>query len=134
MDRRKFIAIVPAAAATALLPGCYGPAPYAGPPPPYEYYYYPHVDVYFSLYDGWYYYWSDSVWLRVRTLPPHIHLDPSYRRTIILPDHPPYREHPKHRRDYPPPATWRPVPKRDRDERTHNDRIHQQYLKRWKTK
>lgn len=141
MERRKLIGLLGGACVAAISPGlagCYGPAPY-GPPDPwppqyYDYYYYPHVDVYFHIYTGWYYYRSGSVWWRVRRLPPHIHLDHRYRRPIVIRDDLPYRRHPQHRKTYPPPRDWRPEPRRDRQERDDNRRQHEEYLRRWKKK
>ena len=139
MNRRKLIGLLGGACMAAFAPGlagCYGPAPYGPPYPPqyYDYYYYPHVDVYFQIYTGWYYYRSDNVWWRARHLPPHIRLDPRYRRPIVIREDQPYRQHPQHRAAYPPPSEWRPEPHRDRQERDDNRRQHEEYLKRWKKK
>lgn len=141
MERRKLIGLLGGAGIAAIFPGlagCYGPAPY-GPPHPtppqyYDYYYYPHVDVYFHIYTGWYYYRSGDVWRRTRRLPPHIRLDPRYRRPIVVRDDPPHRKYPEHRKTYPPPRDWRPEPRQDRRERDDNRRQHEEYLKRWKKK
>ncbi len=139
MERRKLIGLLGGACMAAITPGlagCYGPAPYGPPYPPqyYDYYYYPHVDVYFHIYTGWYYYQSGGVWSRARHLPPHIRLDHRYRRPIVIRDDPPHRQHPRHRKTYPPPRDWRPEPHRDRRERDDNRRQHEEYLKRWKKK
>ena len=137
MERRKLIGILGGTCMTVIasgLAGCYGPAPYGAPYPLqyYDYYYYPHVDVYFHIYTGWYYYRSGDVWLRTLRLPPHIRLDPRYRRPIVVREDPPHRQYPEHRETYPPPRDWRPEPSPDREERDHNSRQHEEYLKRWK--
>lgn len=137
MERRKFVGLIGAAAAAAFAPGltaCYGPPPYGRPqpvPPRYEYYYYPQADVYFHIYTGWYYYRSDGIWWRSRHLPLNIRLSPRYRRLVVVKEAPPYRRYPQHRESYPPPRNWRPDPRRDREEREHNRRVHQEYLRRW---
>ena len=139
MERRKLIGLLGGACIAAIAPGlagCYGPAPHGPSYPPqyYDYYYYPHVNVYFHIYTGWYYYLSGDVWLRTRRLPPHIRLDPRYRRPVVIREDPPHRRHPEHRKTYPPPRDWRSEPHRDRRERDDNRRQHEEYLKRWKKK
>jgi hypothetical protein len=91
------------------------------------------MDVYFHIYTGWYYYRSGGIWWRTRTLPPQVHLDPRYRKRIVVRNEPPYRRPPEPREAYPPPD-WRPDPRRDREEREHNRRVHEEYLKRWKNR
>lgn len=132
MDRRGAIRMLAGGAALALA-GC-GPAYYGRPPPRpawhYDYYYYPHVDVYFHVYSGYYYYVVGGAWNRARALPPHIHLDPRYRVSLSIRDDRPYVQHPQHRRAYPPPPQFRADPRRDREERQHNLRLYQDYQKR----
>lgn len=97
------------------LAGCDWPA-YEGPPshpyPPYyygyyDYYYYPYSEVYFHVYSGWYYYRDHGRWLRVRHLPPHIHLDQRHRHRLIIRDKTPWQRHEEHRRQYPPTTGYR---------------------------
>ena len=142
MERRKLIGLLGGAGIAAIVPGlsgCYGPGDYGPPHPPpppyyYDYYYYPPVNVYFHIHTGRYYYRSGNVWWRTRRLPPHIYLDPRYRRPIVIRDDPPYKRYPQHREAYPPPRDWRPEPRSDREERDHNNRQHEEYLLRWKGK
>lgn len=89
--------------------GCTGPyrtaPPYYGYPPYYyDYYYYPDVYVYFHIYTGWYYFWYDGIWWRVRELPPYIHLHPPHRVLLRIHDEYPYIHHDEHRRKFPPPV------------------------------
>ena len=111
--RIRLLAGALAAAVLPGLPGCVGP-PYAGPPPrgypPWydDYYYYPHVGVYFHIYSGHYWYRHGPRWRRVRRLPPHIRLHPRHRVHLRVPGEHPYRRHDEHRRRYPPPPEPRP--------------------------
>jgi hypothetical protein len=52
----------------------------------YDYYYYPHMDVYFHLFSGDYYYRRDGRWLRARTLPPGKWIDRRYRVRLRIED------------------------------------------------
>jgi hypothetical protein len=97
----------------------------------YDYYYYPHLGVYFHLYSGHYYYRDGAAWVRVRALPHHIHLDHRVRRTLVIKDPEPYRRHERHREHYRPPADFRQDRAYDRPERQHNERQHQEYRRRW---
>lgn len=136
MERREAIRGLVATAALAMT-GC-GPAYYGRPPPGpppvpawhYDYYYYPHVDVYFHVYSGYYYYVIGGAWRRTRVLPPHIHLDPRYRINLNIRDDRPYVRHSEHRRAYPPPPQYRGDPRRDREERQYNLRLYEEYRKR----
>lgn len=108
-----------------------------GPPYPdyyYDYYYYPHTDVYFQLYTGEYYYRTGRDWHRARILPRVIYLDPRERVTIRIRDPKPYLHAPAHRKAYPPPPNYRYVPNRERDraEREHNLRQHEQFRDRYR--
>ena len=104
----------------------YDDGPYA-----YDYYYYPHVGVYFHLFSGHYYYRDHDRWLRVRALPPHIVLDHRVRRSLVIRDPQPYRHHEQHRAQYRAPPAFRHEPRYDRPEREHNRRLHEEYRKRW---
>jgi hypothetical protein len=141
MYRRKMIGLLGGACTIALasgLTGCYGPAYYEEPaPPPYydDYYYYPDVDVYFQIYTGWYYYKADGIWWRTKHLPTRYHLDPWYRRPLVMKANPAHRPPPPHREAFPPPPAHRPpASTRNREERQHNERMHEEYILRWKHK
>ena len=112
--RVRLLAAVLASLAPMALPGCVGPAyvaaPRRYPPYYYDYYYYPDVGVYFHLYSGWYYYRDHGRWLRVRRLPPHIHLHPQQRYVLRGPEKEPWRHYEEHRRKYPPRALPRQTP------------------------
>lgn len=132
MDRREMMRILAGGAAIAVT-GC-GPAYYQAPPPRpawyYDYYYYPHVGVYFHIYSGYYYYPVDGRWHRARTLPSRIYLDPRVRVRLDIKADRPYVRYDRHRRAYPPPRQYRPDPRRNREERQHNLRQHEQYRRR----
>lgn len=115
VDRNR-LRLLTGIAASVLLPvlsGCTGtyreaPPPYGYPPYYYDYYYYPDVYVYFQIYTGWYYYWYDGIWWRVRELPPYIHLHPQYRVLLNIRDEYPYLRHDEHRRKFQPPPVQPP--------------------------
>lgn len=90
----------------------------------YDYYYYPGTSVYFQIHTGYYYYQDHGRWLRARQLPPSIHLDPGYRRHMIIHDAQPYQHHDEHEREYGThagggPKGDRPDHPRDRDGDDH---------------
>ncbi len=95
-----------------------------------DYYYYPHVGVYFHLYSGDYYYRDGHSWVRVRVLPSRIYLDHRLRRTVVIPDAPPYRWHERHREEHALPPDFRRDRGHDRAERDHNYRRHLEYRER----
>jgi len=122
------------AAVMLLAAACNGPAYRAGPAAySHDYYYYPHTDVYYRIYTGDYYYRSGDDWLRVRVLPRSVYLDPRVRVTLRIDDPRPYVRHREHRAAHPPPPGYRFVPDRDRDraEREHNLRRHEEYRERY---
>lgn len=131
MDRRGMFRILAGGAAMALA-GCapvyYGPEP--RPDWRYDYYYYPHVDVYFHVYSGYYFYRDRDAWRRTRVLPSVYVLDPRYRVNLRIRDDRPYVRHPQHRQAYPPPPQFRPDRNRDRQERQYHTRQHEEYRKR----
>lgn len=95
-----------------------------------DYFYYPHVGVYFHLYSGHYYYRDGRSWVRVRVLPPHIFLDHRVRRRLVIKEAEPYRRHAAHRESYRLPHDFKRDRKHDRAEREYNRREHQKYRKR----
>ncbi len=110
MVERSRIRLLTGALASVLLPGLSGCAwpPYEGPPRGYaphryDYYYYPHEDVYYHIYTDHYYYRDGPVWWHSQRLPDHIRLDSGYRVWLRIWDDKPWRRHHKHRRKYPPP-------------------------------
>ena len=97
----------------------------------YDYYYYPSLGVYFSLYTGYYYYRTGTVWQRVRRLPPGYYLDYRDRRSLVIRDNHPYQHDQRYRQTYRPPANFRPTPERNREERQHNNRQHDEYMRKY---
>jgi hypothetical protein len=97
----------------------------------YDYYYYPHVGVYFHLHSGHYYYRDGGSWVRVRVLPRHIWLDHRVRRTLVIREPEPHRRYQTHRERYRLPHDFRLDRAHDRGEREHNRRQHQEYRRRW---
>jgi hypothetical protein len=111
MVERSRIRLLTGALASVLLPGlsgCVWP-PYERPPSRgypaqyYDYYYYPHEEVYYHIYTDRYYYRDGPVWWHSRRPPDHIRLDPGYRIWLKIRDDRPWRRHHEHRRKYPPP-------------------------------
>ena len=96
----------------------------------YDYYYYPHVGVYFHLHSGHYYYRDGRSWVRVYALPQHIALDHRVRRTLMIREAEPYHRHEKHRQHYRLSRDFRLDRAHDRAERDHNHRQHQEYRRR----
>jgi hypothetical protein len=87
MVERSRIRLLSGALASILLPGlsgCVWP-PYEGSPLRgypghyYDYYYYPHEEVYYHIYTDRYYYRDGPVWWHSRRPPDYIRLDPGYR-------------------------------------------------------
>ena len=66
----------------------------------YEYDFYPRVAVYFHLSTGYYFYEEHGRWIRVRQLPPHIHLDIRHRKHLSIRDPFPYIRYSEHARLY----------------------------------
>jgi hypothetical protein len=105
---------------------------YDDPPSAYrhDYYFYPHVGVYFHLHSGHYYYRDGPSWVRARVLPRHIFLDHRVRRALVIRDAAPYRHHETHRERYRAPQDFKHDRQRDRTEREHNHRRHEDYRRR----
>lgn len=109
MQRRRFIRLLAGGASLALGVGA-GACTYRNDYPRsgwyrypyayYDYYYYPGVNVYFHIYTGYYYYYDDGRWLRVRVLPRHIHLNPAHRRRFHIRSSHPYERNQEHRREW----------------------------------
>jgi hypothetical protein len=118
----------------------YGPV-YHAPPPhakalPRHYHYYPHADVYFDIHLGYYYYRSNKAWLKVRYLPRHIHLHPAYRVSLRVDYDKPYLRHKEHHKIHHPRIKYKVIKEkerriRNREEREHNFRRHEEYLKKY---
>lgn len=96
-----------------------------------DYYYYPHVGVYFHLYSGHYYYRDGKGWVRVRVLPSHLYLDHRARRPLVIRTVKPYKKYEAHRERYGPPHDFKRDRAHDRAEREHNRRRHKEYLNRF---
>lgn len=88
------------------------------------YYYYPGVSVYYHLQSGYYFYYSGSVWIKVRVLPRHIHLDGHDRVKIRIKGKRPYLHHDKHQHRYKSRKHFKRQGRHDEDEREHNRRQH----------
>lgn len=99
----------------------------------YDYYYYPGVSVYFHYSTGDYYYRTGNRWVRTRTLPSHIHLDPRTRRNIKVKTDRPYKKYPEHRRSYQPQPKIRPDVKRNRQEREYHRKTYRHHKKQQET-
>ena len=95
-----------------------------------NYYYYPHVGVYFHLYSGDYYFRDGPNWKRVRVLPSHIFLDHRVRRVILIEEPEPYKRHKVHRERYKVTYNLRRNREHDWDERLHNHKQHLKYRRR----
>lgn len=101
----------------------------------YDYYYYPHLDVYFHVFSGDYYYRRDGRWLRARSLPRDRWVDGHYRVKLRIDDDVPYRRHREHFARHGMPGQWErdrdrnrsQWEKRDREERQHNIDRHIEY-------
>lgn len=88
----------------------YHPVP---PPPPahiwFDFWYYPHVSVYYDYRLGFYYYPSGGRWIKVRVLPPHLRGRLGSHVDVRSRDRDPWRHHEEHRRKHPP-ERFRPKP------------------------
>ncbi len=89
---------------------------------PYDYYYYPSVRVYFQYSSGFYFYISNGRWIRNRTLPPHVRLNPSDRVFLRLKSDKPYHSNRQHVEKYRPHPKVKPTPSTDRKERTSHQK------------
>ena len=121
-----------------LFGGCVYDPHYNVPPPsarhyydPYDYYYYPGVNVYFHFTTGFYYYHDRTRWIRTHILPPHIYIYPHDRVRIKIKSKEPYLRHNEHKERYTP----RPMPKYKIEkkssikEREENRMLHDNYKK-----
>lgn len=122
--------------AAVALAGCVaypygGPGYYASSPYYYDYYYYPHADVYFQLYTGEYYYRSGGAWRRSRTLPPNIYLDRRDREQLQIRDKTPYARD-RDRRSTIRTPTYQRNPAYNREERQYNERRHEEYRQKYR--
>lgn len=126
-------AVALALGACAPYPHRHGPAYGAYPPYYYDYYYYPHADVYFHIYTGEYYYRSGGHWRRAKALPKGIYLDPKDRRQLHIRDaREPYRYQQQHRETQRarPGYRYKRNPRLNQQERQHNRRRYDEYRKR----
>ena len=77
-------------------PVYYGPPAYPDYHPNYyDYYYYPSVGVYFHFTSGYYYYRDRDRWVRVKRLPPNIHIDAKDRVKLRIDSDKPYTKYSK---------------------------------------
>lgn len=79
-----------------------------------DYYYYPDIQVYYSISTGYYFYRSGGIWVRARMLPRRYILNPRSRVRIRAPRHRPYEHFPDHQRMYREQPRYRPQPEHDR--------------------
>jgi len=126
------LAFLAAAALTACVSYPYGaqPAYYGTSPYYYDYYYYPHADVYFQLYTGEYYYRSGGAWRHSRSLPRNVYLDRRDREQLHIKSRSPYA-HDRDRRSVQRPAYQR-NPAQNRQERQYNERRHEEYRQKYR--
>jgi hypothetical protein len=135
LARREFLNGVAVPAALGLSLGLGACVVYPDRPPPYvdypnyyyDYYYYPHLDVYFHIFSGDYYYRRDGRWLRTRVLPRGIWLDRRRRIPLHIKKKRPYEHHREHRSKYAKPEEWRRDKDRSRREREDEDRWERQH-------
>ncbi|MGA7802893.1 MAG: hypothetical protein WCC36_19005 [Gammaproteobacteria bacterium] len=139
MIDRTFIGTVPLALlAAAALAACVA-YPYQGAPPSYaqspyyyDYYYYPHADVYFQLYTGEYYYRSGGSWRRSRSLPNTIYLDGRNRSQLRIPGNTPYgRDRDRRSVQRAPGPSYQRNPTQNREARRYNERRHEEYRQKY---
>ncbi len=129
-------AMAPMLLLVAGLSGCYWPiheeTPAYGPAYggyPYDYYYYPSVDVYYQLRSGDYFYRRDhnGRWLHARTLPPNFRLERRDRIDLRMDSNRPWERHDEHIGRYRPRPDYKPDPRLDRGERKHNQVVYERY-------
>jgi len=124
------------------LAGCHA-QPYRPAPPyppahaynwyPYDYFYYPRVQVYFHVSTGYYWYPRHGQWVRARQLPPGVVILPHDRVRIRVEQGEPWRYVQRHQQQYRPYVVPRQerVPRqlqdRSRVERDHNRRLYREY-------
>jgi len=131
MDKKKYIPAIGVLGLMLMTSSCfhdpyYHDSYYYGPPSyhvggtyyPYDYYYYPSVRVYFQYSSGFYFYISNSRWIRSRVLPPHIRLSDRDRVFLRLKSDKPYKLNRQHAERYRPRPNIKPTPSTDRKERT----------------
>jgi len=106
----------------------HGPPTYTASGYYYDYYYYPYTSVYFHISTGEYYYRTDGSWHRSRTLPRNIYIDPRDRVKLRISDPKPYAHNSERRAQHRVPSYhYQPNPVRNRQERQHNVRRHEEY-------
>ena len=138
MATRMLIGLV-AILLTATAAGLSGCAAYYGPPATYvrspyyyDYYYYPHADVYFQIYSGEYYYRSGGAWRRSRALPKNVYPDRRDRGPMHIPGKTPYTHNVQRPQARPSPnRQYQRSPQQNREERQNNTRRHEEYRKRY---
>lgn len=103
--------------ACVVVPADYETAPHYhhGPVVWYDYWYYPHVGIYFDVHRSLYFYYVDGRWVSTRILPRHYHGRLGDRIKLRLKDKRPYVRHREHVKKYPgrkysPPARPRSHP------------------------
>ena len=72
---------------------------------PWDYYYYPDIQVYFRYSTGYYYYYTDGTWLKSKILPPRYKLHHDRRVHLRIEDDRPYLHNREHVKKYRPPVT-----------------------------
>lgn len=114
-------------------------SPYATYPDHYyDYYFYPHIGVYFHLFSGDYYIRQHGRWRRLHALPPGIWLDPHFRVPLHVRKHRPHKYYNEHYSKHAKPKAWkrrkkkshRDLEKRNHRERRHNTDRHGEYHKK----
>ena len=104
-----------------------GRSPYADYPDYYyDYYFYPHLGVYFHLFSGDYYHRRHGRWQRTRALPRGIWLDNHYRVPLHTRRHQPYKRYDEHYSKHAKPKEWQRGKQRSRSEREERDRRERQ--------
>lgn len=136
MDKAKYIRVIGALGLTMMSscfydPYYYGASPYHHPHGtyyPYDYYYYPSVQVYFQYSTGFYFYISDGIWTRSRVLPPHFLLNSRDRVPLWIKSDKPYQQNLQHVEKYRPRPDIKQTPGKDRYERETLRKAHKEQL------
>lgn len=126
----SLIPVLMTSAASISLTGC--AAYYDRPSPvyqrsvytPYDYYYYPSVQIYFNVATGYYYYRDGAIWLRTRILPSRYLLDSRDRVRVVIKSDKPYLWNEQHRATYQKNPAYKVDRARDLQERNYHGNQH----------
>lgn len=136
MDKTKYIRVVTVLGFMMMASSCVYDPYYHGQSPyysdrayyPYDYYYYPSARVYFQYSTGFYFFISDGIWVRNRTLPPHFRLNVRDRVPLRAKTDKPYLKNPQHTERFRPRPDLKSTPAIDRSERESLRRTYKEQL------